>query len=199
MDGRWPPTWVAAGRHSPCVNRTRVIWLMGRRVKNRRNRDEGSENIGAGACVRAGRLRCCRAPPPGPRAGAGRCVGLGLSPAIMYGQSLSRYVPAMWRAVVFLLTGPYRYFRAWSRALVSDVCAATRLCLAKRQHAIAVLVTLRTIAVPARGVSPRSPPAALRRRRLSRSPHRRGSHSLCTLAARPTLVAATSRIPLRRP
>ena len=24
--------------------------------------------------MRAGRLRCCRAPPPGPRAGAGRCV-----------------------------------------------------------------------------------------------------------------------------
>ena len=34
------------------------------------------------ATVRAGRLRCWSAPPPGPLAGAGRCVGLGLSPAI---------------------------------------------------------------------------------------------------------------------
>ena len=48
--------------------------------------------------VRAGRLRCWSAPPPGPLAGAGRCVGLGLSPAITLDTfATSRYFLCYWR------------------------------------------------------------------------------------------------------
>ena len=75
VDGVWgarrTPSRDGLGRHRRDVTAP---------SRSRRRRRDSKD---AGTHVRAGRLRCCRAPPPGPRAGAGRCVGLGLSPAIL--------------------------------------------------------------------------------------------------------------------
>ena len=141
-------------------------------VKGRRDRTGRRSPCAPGACAAAGRRR----PGPGPAPGA--ASGWAYRRPCLNASATSRYFLCYWRVLLTAMRA------AQGKESQRQACNA---------------LTPRTIAVPARGVSPRSPPAALRRRRLSRSPHRRGSHSLCTLAARPTLVAATSRIPLRRP
>ena len=76
--GRRPPLAVRA-----CVEINQCVGCRAVRNRHRHAIEQASRRTQE----IAGRLRCCRAPPPGPRAGAGRCVGLGLSPAIIPGQS----------------------------------------------------------------------------------------------------------------
>ena len=95
--------------------------------------------------VRAGRLRCWRAPPPGPRAGAGRCVGLGLSPAIV---QCERYFPLllMLLARALLLATSYAIGASTGQLCVQHKAMSRR---GKASNAL----TPRTIAALARGVA----------------------------------------------